>query len=77
MEDVLRVFLRPLPVKAKDAISNPVVMSVLLSVSLSVCNKPRPLTSQAIISLGQADAKHPGDQHLVDIIQPLQDQNQF
>jgi len=29
-------FLRPPPVKAKDAICNPVVMSVLLSICLSV-----------------------------------------
>jgi len=34
-------------------------------VCLSTCNKPRPLTSQAIISSGQADAKLPGDRHLV------------
>jgi len=54
-------FFASAPVKAKDAICNPVVMSVLLS----VCNKPRPLTSRAIISSGQADAKLPGDQRLV------------
>jgi len=29
------------PLKVKDAICNPVVMSVLLSVCPSVCNKPR------------------------------------
>jgi len=45
----------------RDVICNPVVMYVLLS----VCNKPRPMTPQAIISLGQADAKPPEDRHLV------------
>jgi len=55
------VFLHPPFVKVKDTICNLVVMSVLLS----VCNKPRPLMSQAIISLGQADAKLPGNWHLV------------
>jgi len=44
-------FFASAPVKAKDTICYPVVMSVLLS----VCNKPRPLTSQSIISSGQAD----------------------
>jgi len=55
------LFFVSAPVKAKDAMCNPVVMSVLLS----VCNKPRPLTSQAIISSGQADTKLPGDRRLV------------
>jgi len=44
----------------KDAVCNPFVISVLLS----VYNKPRPLTSQAIISPSHADAKLPDDQHL-------------
>jgi len=58
---LLLVFLHLPPVKAKDAICNPVVMSVLF---LSVCNKPCPVTSRAIISSGQADAKLPSDWYL-------------
>jgi len=51
-------------VKVKNAICNQAVMSVLLS----VCNKPRPLTSQTIISSNQAYAKFPGDEHRVFIV---------
>jgi len=46
----------PTPVNAKDTIHSPVMF---------VCNKPRPLTLQAIISSGQVDAKLPGDRRLV------------
>jgi len=58
---ILFYFFVSAPVKTKDAICNPVVTSVFLS----VCNKPRPLTSKAIISLGQADTKLPSDWYLV------------
>jgi len=39
MSVTTRTFFASTPIKAKDAMCNPAVMSVLLSVYLSVCNR--------------------------------------